>query len=93
MKAVTRVTLGPVWPNPQSGPGRWDTGSAQLDPVSQTPHFSYEEDETVRTVWYQGARGTEAHLPVLRRYGVRNTVLWALDFEDPGLWGVLARGT
>ncbi|MFI9779596.1 hypothetical protein ACIHCV_33715 [Streptomyces sp. NPDC051956] len=45
-----------------------------------------------RTVWYQDARGTQAHLSVLRRCGVRNTVLWALDFEDPGLWAVLARG-
>ncbi|WP_406102036.1 glycosyl hydrolase family 18 protein [Streptomyces sp. NBC_01003] len=63
-----------------------------LDPASQTPHFTYKEDGTVRTVWYQDARGTESHLPVLRRYGVRNTALWALDFEDPGLWAVLSRG-
>ncbi|MFB7416264.1 glycosyl hydrolase family 18 protein [Streptomyces sp. NPDC056210] len=63
-----------------------------LDPASQTPHFWYQENGTLRTVWYQDARGTEAHLPVLSRYGVHNTVLWALDFEDPGLWSVLARG-
>ncbi|MFH8733609.1 MULTISPECIES: hypothetical protein [unclassified Streptomyces] len=37
-------------------------------------------------------RAPAPHLPVLRRYRVRNTVLWALDFEDPGLWAVLARG-
>ncbi|MFD3473436.1 hypothetical protein [Streptomyces sp. NPDC058695] len=37
------------------------------------------------------ARGDAAlapHLPVLRRY----RVLWALTFEEPGLWAVLARG-
>ena len=63
-----------------------------LDAASQTPHFTYQEGTTRRTVWYQDARGTEAHLPVLRRYGVRNTVLWALNFEDPDVWPVLARG-
>lgn len=25
----------------------------QLDPASQTPHFTYEEDDSVRDVWYQ----------------------------------------
>ncbi len=61
-----------------------------LDPASGTPHFTYAEGGTRRTVWYQDARGTAAHLPVLRRYGVRHTVLWALGFEDPELWRTLA---
>ncbi|WP_327665312.1 glycosyl hydrolase family 18 protein [Streptomyces sp. NBC_00498] len=67
-----------------------------LDPESRTPHFTYKEGKgkkaTRRTVWYQDAAGTAAHLPVLRKYGVRNTVLWALNFEDPKLWRTLARG-
>ncbi|MEU3370096.1 glycosyl hydrolase family 18 protein [Streptomyces sp. NPDC006711] len=63
----------------------------QLDPVSQTPHFTYEEGGSVRQVWYQDATGVAADLPVLRRYGIRDTALWALNFEDPGLWPVLAR--
>ncbi|MFG3497609.1 glycosyl hydrolase family 18 protein [Streptomyces sp. NPDC047928] len=63
-----------------------------LDPASGTPHFSYREGGGTRHVWYQDARGVAAHLPVLRRHGVRNTALWALDFEDPEVWPVLARG-
>ncbi|MFI6878783.1 glycosyl hydrolase family 18 protein [Streptomyces sp. NPDC050400] len=61
-----------------------------LDPASRTPHFTYEEGKARHTVWYQDARGTAAHLPALRTYGVRNTVLWALNFEDPDVWRQLA---
>ncbi|GAA3019014.1 hypothetical protein Sfulv_56090 [Streptomyces fulvorobeus] len=64
----------------------------QFDEVSGTPHFSYLDGEERREVWYQDARGVAAHLPVLRRHGVRNTAFWALNFEDPGMWPVLARG-
>ncbi|MEV0093952.1 glycosyl hydrolase family 18 protein [Streptomyces sp. NPDC050738] len=64
----------------------------RLDPVSKTPYFTYREGKVKRTVWYQDARGVAAHLPALRKYGVVNTGLWALNFEDPGLWKVLARG-
>ncbi|AYG79164.1 Putative sporulation-specific glycosylase YdhD [Streptomyces hundungensis] len=63
----------------------------RLDPASQTPHFSYEEDGAVREVWYQDAAGVSADLPVLRRYGIRNTTIWALGFEDPELWPVLGK--
>lgn len=63
----------------------------QLDPVSQTPHFSYQDGDTAREVWYQDAKGIEADLPVLARHGIRNTSLWALNFEDPGVWPVLAK--
>ncbi|NEB80970.1 glycosyl hydrolase [Streptomyces sp. SID14478] len=63
-----------------------------LDPDSRTPHFTYKDGRTRRTVWYQDARGTAAHLPVLRKYGVEHTVLWALGFEQPELWGTLAAG-
>lgn len=64
----------------------------ELDPASRTPHFSYQDGERRREVWYQDARGVAEHLPVLRKYGVANTALWALNFEDPELWPVLARG-
>ena len=64
----------------------------QLDEVSGTPHFTYLDGKERREVWYQDARGVATHLPVLRRHGVRNTALWALNFEDPELWPVLARG-
>ncbi len=63
----------------------------RIDPASSTPHFTYDDGGTRRTVWYQDARGTAAHLPALRKYGVDQTVLWALGFEDPGLWRELAR--
>ncbi|SDJ45976.1 glycosyl hydrolase family 18 protein [Streptomyces indicus] len=68
----------------------------RLDPASKTPHFTYTEGTGAakrrREVWYQDARGTAAHLPVLRKYGVRHTAIWALNFEDPALWRTLARG-
>ncbi|GAA2299810.1 glycosyl hydrolase family 18 protein [Streptomyces kunmingensis] len=63
-----------------------------LDPGSSTPHFTYQDGGTRRTVWYQDARGTAAHLPALRKYKVVNTVLWALGFEQPELWRTLAAG-
>ncbi|MET9494718.1 glycosyl hydrolase family 18 protein [Streptomyces sp. NPDC006552] len=63
-----------------------------LDPDSRTPHFEYQDGQTRRTVWYQDARGTAAHLPVLRKYGVAHTVLWALGFAQPDLWDTLAAG-
>jgi spore germination protein len=63
-----------------------------LDPASRTPHFTYKDGGTTRTVWYQDARGTAAHLPALRKYKVTNTVLWALGFEQPELWQTLAAG-
>ncbi|WP_406112822.1 glycosyl hydrolase family 18 protein [Streptomyces sp. NBC_01014] len=63
-----------------------------LDPTSGTPHFTYDEGPVSRTVWYEDARGIGVQLAPLRKYGVRNTSLWALGFEDPGLWKVLARG-
>ncbi|WP_234335898.1 glycosyl hydrolase family 18 protein [Streptomyces sp. NRRL S-920] len=62
----------------------------RIDPASSTPHFTYREGGTTREVWYQDARGTAAHLPVLRRHGVAHTALWALGFEDPQLWRTLA---
>ncbi|MEU3751695.1 glycosyl hydrolase family 18 protein [Streptomyces olivoreticuli] len=61
-----------------------------LDPVARTPHFTYTEGGKRREVWYQDARGIADHLRVLRKYGVGGTALWALDFEDPDLWPVLA---
>ncbi|MFD9502879.1 glycosyl hydrolase family 18 protein [Streptomyces sp. NPDC060035] len=64
----------------------------RLDEVSGTPYFTYEDGTELREVWYQDARGVATHLPVLRRHGVTNTVLWALNFEDPQVWPVLAGG-
>ncbi|MEN8651851.1 glycosyl hydrolase family 18 protein [Streptomyces sp. 21So2-11] len=63
----------------------------QFDPVSKTPYFTYLDGKQQRVVWYQDARGVAAHLPVLKRYGIKNTGLWALNFEDPGLWKELAQ--
>ncbi|KOG66372.1 glycosyl hydrolase [Streptomyces griseoflavus] len=61
----------------------------RFDTKSGTPHFTYRAGRAVHDVWYQDARGVAAHLPLLRKYGVRNTGLWALGFEDPGFWKVL----
>ncbi|WP_405774496.1 glycosyl hydrolase family 18 protein [Streptomyces sp. NBC_00859] len=91
------------WPADGSGPARhvtWKQAEAlrrevgapyALDPESGTPHFTYQDGDVPRTVWYQDARGTAVQLAAVRKYGVRNTSLWALGFEDPGLWKVLAQ--
>ncbi|WP_405386468.1 glycosyl hydrolase family 18 protein [Streptomyces sp. NBC_01102] len=62
----------------------------RLDEVSGTPYFTYDDGTELREVWYQDARGVATHLPVLRKHGVTHTVLWALNFEDPQVWPVLA---
>ncbi|MFK0294097.1 glycosyl hydrolase family 18 protein [Streptomyces sp. NPDC090442] len=60
-----------------------------FDAASGTPHFRYEEGGAHHEVWYQDARGVRAQLPLLAAYGVRGRGLWALGFEDPGVWEVL----
>ncbi|MBM7440172.1 glycosyl hydrolase family 18 protein [Streptomyces sp. HB132] len=62
----------------------------RFDEVSGTPYFTYDDGTESREVWYQDARGVAVHLPVLRKHGVSGTALWALDFEDPEVWPVLA---
>ncbi|MFJ8618544.1 glycosyl hydrolase family 18 protein [Streptomyces clavifer] len=62
----------------------------RLDEVSGTPYFTYDDGTELREVWYQDARGVATHLPVVRKHGVTHTVLWALNFEDPQVWPVLA---
>ncbi|WP_329042319.1 glycosyl hydrolase family 18 protein [Streptomyces sp. NBC_00178] len=62
----------------------------RLDAVSGTPYFTYDDGDELREVLYQDARGVATHLPVLRKHGVTGTALWALNFEDPAIWPVLA---
>ncbi|MEU9125703.1 glycosyl hydrolase family 18 protein [Streptomyces sp. NPDC048506] len=61
----------------------------RFDEVSGTPYFLYEKDGVEHEVWYQDAQGVRAQLPLLRKYGVRGTGLWALGFEDPDFWAAL----
>ncbi|KPC59709.1 glycosyl hydrolase family 18 protein [Streptomyces chattanoogensis] len=66
------------------------TGAAyRFDADSGTPHFSYRKDGAEHEVWYQDARGVAEQLPLLQKYGVRGTGLWALGFEDPDVWTAL----
>lgn len=60
-----------------------------FDERSGTPHFTYRKDGDDHEVWYQDARGVRELMPLLRKYGVRGTGLWALGFEDPGTWAAL----
>ncbi|MGD3109140.1 hypothetical protein [Streptomyces sp. YGL11-2] len=57
-----------------------------FDAVSGTPHFRYVRGGEEHRVWYQNARGVCDQLPLLAKYGVRGIGLWALGFEDPGVW-------
>ncbi|MEU9112925.1 glycosyl hydrolase family 18 protein [Streptomyces sp. NPDC048483] len=60
-----------------------------FDAASGTPHFTYRKNGTEHEVWYQDAHGVAEQLPLLRKYGVQGTGLWALGFEDPDVWGAL----
>ncbi|MCW7989580.1 glycosyl hydrolase [Streptomyces platensis subsp. clarensis] len=60
-----------------------------FDEESGTPHFTYRKDGEEHEVWYQDGRGVREQLPLLRKYGVRGTGLWALGFEDPDYWSAL----
>lgn len=62
-----------------------------FDEASGTPHFTYTDGGRRHEVWYQDAHGSAAHLAAMGKYGVRNSGLWALGFEDPGLWQALAQ--
>ncbi|GGU50306.1 hypothetical protein GCM10010211_13240 [Streptomyces albospinus] len=57
-----------------------------FDEASGTPHFRYVKDGEEHQVWYQDARGVRDQLPLPAKYGVRGIGLWALGFEDPGVW-------
>ncbi|MGH4035860.1 glycosyl hydrolase family 18 protein [Actinomycetota bacterium Odt1-20B] len=59
--------------------------------ASGNPYFTYKEGETEHEVWYQDADGVMAQLPVLKKYGVNNTSLWALGQEDPEFWDAIRR--
>ncbi|MEU8889613.1 glycosyl hydrolase family 18 protein [Streptomyces sp. NPDC048442] len=62
-----------------------------FDTAAGTPHFTYTDADGKRhEVWYQDARGTTAHLEVVRKHGVPATGLWALGFEDPATWEAVA---
>ncbi|MEV0370805.1 glycosyl hydrolase family 18 protein [Streptomyces sp. NPDC050636] len=60
-----------------------------FDAESGTPHFTYRQDGRDHEVWYQDAHGVREQLPLLKKYGVRGTGLWALGFEDPDFWAAL----
>ncbi|MFG2206582.1 glycosyl hydrolase family 18 protein [Streptomyces sp. NPDC048638] len=60
-----------------------------FDAQSGTPHFRYRQNGADHDVWYQDARGVAEQLPLLKKYGVRGTGLWALGFEDPEVWTAL----
>ncbi|MFJ6748659.1 glycosyl hydrolase family 18 protein [Streptomyces sp. NPDC091266] len=61
----------------------------RFDAASGTPHFTYRQADEEHEVWYQDARGVRAQMPLLKKYGVRGTGLWALGFEDPDSWAAL----
>ncbi|MFG2888742.1 glycosyl hydrolase family 18 protein [Streptomyces sp. NPDC048248] len=60
-----------------------------FDDASGTPYFTYQKGGRTHEVWYQDARGVRAHMPLLEKYGVQGTGLWALGFEDPDTWAAL----
>ncbi|MFI9045371.1 glycosyl hydrolase family 18 protein [Streptomyces sp. NPDC053427] len=60
-----------------------------FDSASGTPYFTYRKNGAEHEVWYQDARGVAEQLPLLKKYGVRGTGLWALGFEDPDVWAAL----
>jgi spore germination protein YaaH len=65
-------------------------GQVRWDEASQSPWFSYRDENGVdHVVWFENARSMQAKVALARRYGVAGVALWKLGGEDPGVWQVL----
>jgi spore germination protein YaaH len=61
--------------------------SIARDAEDQVPHFSYQADGGIHTVYYEDAASLEDKLSLIRSLGYRSAVLWSLGRQDPALFG------
>ena len=63
--------------------------SANWDPASKSPYFTYFSGGTRHTVWYENSASLSAKVDLVARFGIRGVALWRLGFEDQRLWQVV----
>lgn len=59
------------------------------DSRAKTNYFSYRDDSTSHTVWYEDNRSVSAKLNLFNNMGLNNTAFWRLGGEDPRVWTTL----
>ncbi len=62
--------------------------TVEYDSDSLNPHYSYEDDNQVHSVWMLDGITAYNQLRAAERAGVRGTALWRLGDEDPSLWSI-----
>lgn len=62
-----------------------------FDPVTQNPHFSYEEDNFLHQVWFLDGVTAFNQIHAADVYEPYGYAVWRLGSEDPTIWSVLAR--
>ena len=98
------ATYGYDWPGGQEGHdvqwadaeaiARDRTAAVMWDPTSQSPWFSYADDQGhPHTVWYENARSLHAKLDLARQYRVAGVFIWRLGGEDPAVWEAIRQAT
>ena len=60
----------------------------EFDSDTLNPHYSYEDNNEVHSVWMLDGVTAYNELRVAERAGVRGTALWRLGNEDPSLWTI-----
>lgn len=65
--------------------------TAQYDPKSGEPHFTYWKNGVKHQVWYENRRTFGQKFALVRKYHLGGFGLWRLHFEDPGIWTDLRR--
>ncbi|WP_042457284.1 glycosyl hydrolase family 18 protein [Neobacillus dielmonensis] len=59
---------------------KWDAGS-------QTPHFSYvDEEHHSHQAWYENSKSLGYKLNLVEKYNLRGIGIWRLGLEDPKYW-------
>ncbi|MEH7384660.1 glycosyl hydrolase family 18 protein [Bacillus sp. JJ1521] len=57
------------------------------DSSSQTPHFSYvDEEQHSHQVWYENSDSLQYKLDLVEKYNLRGIGIWRLGLEDPEYW-------
>lgn len=61
--------------------------SIQYDPVSQSPHFNYiDEQGKEHEVWFEDARSIQAKFNLVKELGIRGFFYWVLGVDFPQNW-------
>jgi spore germination protein len=63
----------------------------QFDETSQSPFYYYQDDQARwHEVWFEDARSAQAKFAVVKEYGLGGISYWALGYNFPENWALLA---